>query len=318
MLLSSVGKEHHQAKKVPARLTALAAGAPRLGDPERLKLVFLREGNAVLTEGDAAEALVSPVVALLGNTRIAALALGPGAAGEVLFFHPEYLNAELTFDELARPTRLSRTGLEDRYLLRHHLREDGLRGRTVQLEALSAQRLAGFLERLRTELDDQPDGFWPCRSRSFFLQILLILDQLFAAQEKARATPPEVPASQALPWASASTSDDALRPVVAYLVGHCHEELTIEGLARAFATNRTTLQARFKKGTGLSVAQYVIRLRVQIAAMLLRDTSLTVAEIMDRTGFNDPSHFSRMFKRHTGRSPSDFRALFKVPGYILS
>ncbi len=318
MLLSSVGKEHHHAKKVPARLMALAEGAPRLGDPDRLKLVLLREGNAVITEGEATEALVSPVVALLGHGAGPALALGPGAAGEVLFFHPEYLNGELTFEELARPTRRSRTGLEDRYLLRHHLREGGLRARIAQLEALSAQRLAGFLLRLRAELEEQPDGFWPCRSRSFFLQVLLILDQVFAAQERVRAAPPEVPAAQALPWASASTSDDALRPVVAYLVGHCHEELTIEALARAFATNRTTLQARFRKGTGLSVAQYVIRLRVQIAAMLLRDTSLTVAEIMERTGFNDPSHFARMFKRHTGRSPSDFRALFKVPGYILS
>jgi AraC family L-rhamnose operon regulatory protein RhaS len=317
MLLSSVGKEHHHAKRVPARLTALAEGAPLLGDPDRLKLVFLREGNAVLTEGAAAEALVSPVVALLGRAGSPALVPGPGAAGEVLFFHPEYLNGELTFEALASPALLSRTGLEDRYLLRHHLQEGGLRGRVAQLEALSAQRLAGFLERLRLELEEQPDDFWPCRSRSFFLQILLILDQVFAAHEQVRAAPPEVPAPQAVPWASASTSDDALRPVVAYLVGHCHEELSIEGLARTFATNRTTLQARFKKGTGLSVAQYVIRLRVQIAALLLRDTSLTVAEIMERTGFNDPSHFARMFRRHTGRSPSDFRALFKVPQYVL-
>jgi AraC family L-rhamnose operon regulatory protein RhaS len=315
-MLSSVGKEHHHAKKVPARLLDLAAGAALLGDPERLKLVFLREGNAVLTEGKATEALVSPVVALAGNAGRPTLSLGPGAAGEILFFHPEYLNAEFDFEELARPTRLSRTGWEDRFLLRHWLGEGGPRARIAQLEALSAHRLAGFLDRLRSELQDQPDAFWPCRSRSYFLQVLLILDQVLAAQEKVRAAPAAIPAAQVLPWASASTSDDALRPVVAYLVGHCHEELSIEALARVFATNRTTLQARFKKGTGMSVGQYVIRLRVQIAALLLRDTSLTVAEIMERTGFNDPSHFARMFKRHTSRSPSDFRALFKVPSYI--
>jgi AraC-like DNA-binding protein len=315
MLLSSVGRDHHLGKRVPARRLNLVEATALLADPERLKLVFLRSGNAVLTEGDASEALVSPVVALLGTGGRPALALGPGAEGEVLFFHPEYLNGELTLEQLAGPTTLSRTGWEDRYLLRHFLPGGNLRGRIAQLEALSARRLVGFLEQLRAELETQPDEFWPCRSRSFFLQILLILDQVFAAQE--RAAPPEVPAPQAMPWASVSTADDALRPIVAYLVGHCHEELSIEALARVFATNRTSLQARFKKGTGLSVGQYVIRLRVQIAALLLRDTTLTVAEIMERTGFNDPSHFARMFKRHTDRSPSDFRALFKVPSYII-
>lgn len=185
----------------------------------------------------------------------------------------------------------------------------------AQLEALSAQRLAGFFGQLREQLERQPDPFWPCRSRSYFIQILLILDQLFTARE---AVPPEVPSAQVIPWASASTSDHALRPIVAHLVAHCHEELSVEALARAFATNRTTLQARFKKGTGMSVGQYVIQLRVQIAALLLRDTSLTVSEIMERTGFNDPSHFARMFRRHTSRSPSDFRALFRVPGYIVA
>lgn len=313
MQLSTVGKDHHLGKRVPACVRELPAGAARLGDPERLKLVFLLAGSGVLAEGGAAEALVAPALALVGRDGGPAFTASAGADGLVLFFHPQYLNDALTFEALARPGALPPTGMQDRFLLRHFLDRADLRARTAQLEALAAHRLLGLFDRLRAELDGQPDGFWPCRSRSFFLQILLMLDQLLPAPGAApAAVRPE------MPWTSASTADDALRPVVAYLVGHCHEELTVEALARAFATNRTTLQARFKKGTGLSIGQYVIRLRVQLAAHLLRDTSLTVAEIMERTGLNDPSHFARMFKRHTGRSPSDFRALFKVPGYILS
>jgi AraC family L-rhamnose operon regulatory protein RhaS len=314
MQLSSVGKNHHEGKRVPARVLELAAGAPLVGDPERLKLVFLEAGHGVLSEAGAAEALVSPALALVGRAGEPSFTVSEGSCGLVLFFHPRYLNDELTFEALEMPGTLSPTGMQDRFLLRLFLDREELRGRIAQLEPLSAQRLAGFFEQLRGELERQPDGFWPCRSRSFFLQILLMLDQLLAAAPS--AVPAALPAHQAVPWASSSTSDHALRPIVAYLVGHCHEELSVEALARVFATNRTTLQARFKNGTGLSIGQYVIRLRVHIAAHLLRDTSLSVAEVMERTGFNDPSHFARMFKRHTGRSPSDFRALFRVPGYI--
>lgn len=313
--LETVGLAHHAGKRVPACVADLTGAAPERADPTRLALVFLRSGNAVLTEGDGVEAVVSPAVALLGDRGAPALALDASARGLILSFHPQYLNDELTFEALADPARLSRTGKEDRYLIRHFLDATGPRARVAQLEALAAQRLAGFFEQLREQLERQPDGFWPCRSRSYFIQILLILDQLLTARESA---PPEVPRAQIIPWASASTADHALRPIVAYLVAHCHEELSVEGLARTFATNRTSLQARFKKGTGMSVGQYVIQLRVQIAALLLRDTSLTVAEIMERTGFNDPSHFARTFKRHTTRSPSDFRALFRVPSYIVA
>lgn len=314
MQLSSAGKDHHLGKRVPARVLELGAGAPLLGEPDRMKLVFLQRGTGVLAEAGAAEPLVAPALALVGRDGGPTFTMGAGAGGLVVFFHPQYLNDALTFEALARPETLSPTAMQDRFLLRHFLERPALHARIAQLEALAAQRLAGPFDRLRAELDDQPDAFWPCRSRSFFLQILLTLDQLLPAPRPAaaEAAPNEVP------WVSGSHADDALRPVVAYLVGHCHEELTVEALARVFATNRTTLQARFKEGTGLSVGQYVIRLRVQLAAHLLRDTSLTVAEIMERTGFNDPSHFARTFKRHTGRSPSDFRALFKVPGYILA
>ncbi len=315
MQLTTVGIEHHQSKHVPACVVDLVGAAPEVAEPTRLELLFLRAGNGVLSEGEAAEVLVSPAVALIGNQGNARLALDAGARGLMLVFHPQYLNDELTFEALAHFEQLSRTGREDRFLIRHFLDARGPRQRVAQLEALAAQRLAALFGELRIQLERQPDVFWPCRSRSFFLQILLMLDQLFTARE---SVPAEVPRAQVIPWASASTSDHALKPIVAYLVTHCHEELSVEGLARTFATNRTTLQARFKKGTGMSVGQYVIQLRVQVAALLLRDTSLTVSEIMERTGFNDPSHFARMFKRHTGRSPSDFRGLFRVPGYIVA
>jgi AraC-like DNA-binding protein len=315
MPLITVGIEHHHDKRVPACIVDLAGAAQDVAEPTRLELLFLRAGTAVVSEGETAEALVAPAVALIGQQGTTRVALDASARGMMLLFHPQYLNDELSFEALADFPRLSRTGREDRFLIRHFLDARGPRDRVAQLEALSAQRLAGFFGQLREQLERQPDPFWPCRSRSYFIQILLILDQLFTARE---AVPPEVPSAQVIPWASASTSDHALRPIVAHLVAHCHEELSVEALARAFATNRTTLQARFKKGTGMSVGQYVIQLRVQIAALLLRDTSLTVSEIMERTGFNDPSHFARMFRRHTSRSPSDFRALFRVPGYIVA
>jgi AraC-like DNA-binding protein len=65
----------------------------------------------------------------------------------------------------------------------------------------------------------------------------------------------------------------------------------------------------FKEDTGTTPLHYVNKLRMEHAADMLRDTELTFAEIGYRVGINNPSYFSRMFKKHTGKSPSEFRAL---------
>jgi AraC-like DNA-binding protein len=69
----------------------------------------------------------------------------------------------------------------------------------------------------------------------------------------------------------------------------------------------------FKDATGMSPLNFVNSRRMDYATELLRDTELTFAEVGYRVGINNPSYFSRMFKKHTGRSPGEFR---ETPGKI--
>ena len=56
------------------------------------------------------------------------------------------------------------------------------------------------------------------------------------------------------------------------------------------------------------IGEYVRALRIERAARELVDTDTPIAEIGLRFGFFDQSHFSRVFKRHTGLTPAAFRA----------
>lgn len=78
-------------------------------------------------------------------------------------------------------------------------------------------------------------------------------------------------------------------------------------LTKEFHTNRNTLSKKFKKETGLSLIEYILKLRINVACMLLRDTSLPVSEIMERVGFVDISHWGRAFKKYTGYSPTEYK-----------
>jgi YesN/AraC family two-component response regulator len=57
----------------------------------------------------------------------------------------------------------------------------------------------------------------------------------------------------------------------------------------------------------LNFGDYVRKLRIEKAVTLIETSSYTLTEIAYRTGFSDQSHFTRIFKLHTGKNPSSYR-----------
>jgi AraC family transcriptional regulator len=64
----------------------------------------------------------------------------------------------------------------------------------------------------------------------------------------------------------------------------------------------------FKRSTGLAPHQFVLRRRMERAKQLLRDPQRSVGDAGFAVGFQDSSHFARMFRRLVGASPSTFRS----------
>ncbi len=64
---------------------------------------------------------------------------------------------------------------------------------------------------------------------------------------------------------------------------------------------------QFTAMVGMPPYRYLINLRIQRAAQLLRESDLTVTQILHRVGFHSPSHFTTTFRRHMGLSPTAYR-----------
>jgi len=84
--------------------------------------------------------------------------------------------------------------------------------------------------------------------------------------------------------------------------------LTLSTIARAVGIHPSHLARTFRKHYRRSIGDYVRCLRIERASREIVDTSDSVAEIGVRSGFFDQSHFSRVFKEHTGLTPAQFRA----------
>jgi transcriptional regulator GlxA family with amidase domain len=82
---------------------------------------------------------------------------------------------------------------------------------------------------------------------------------------------------------------------------------SVEELARAVNLSPAHLTRLFRRETGRSPARFGRDLRLDHARQLLQTSFLTVKQIMAASGWNDPSHFCREFKRRHGQSPLAFR-----------
>jgi AraC-like DNA-binding protein len=110
----------------------------------------------------------------------------------------------------------------------------------------------------------------------------------------------------------ADPSVDLANRVAAMIRRGYRGPLYLEDLCRAAGTNRTTLSCAFKGAFGCSVHKYLMRHRMEAAAELLRRSSMTEAQILDRVGFVSPSHFIRSFRAHFGMSPGEYRAAWRA------
>jgi AraC-like DNA-binding protein len=78
-------------------------------------------------------------------------------------------------------------------------------------------------------------------------------------------------------------------------------------LARAASLSVAQLCRVFQRDLGASPMKHLTRLRLERARDLLRKTTLNVGEVAHAVGFNDPLHFSRVFRRYAGAPPRDLR-----------
>jgi AraC-like DNA-binding protein len=102
-----------------------------------------------------------------------------------------------------------------------------------------------------------------------------------------------------------------LAPVLRHVQGNLGQPLGREELARLAHLSPSRFFTVFKETLGICPSAYVQRLRMQQAQQRLINTEQGVAEIGMAVGYDDPFHFSRLFKKHYGISPSRYRIQVK-------
>ncbi len=99
-----------------------------------------------------------------------------------------------------------------------------------------------------------------------------------------------------------------VQQVIRYLSTQYTEPVSIERMADTLGFNRAYLSRAFKRHTGMTPVNFLLKLRIDKARQLLRERKeLTTQQIAASVGFQDPLYFSKQFRRMYGQPPSAYR-----------
>ena len=93
----------------------------------------------------------------------------------------------------------------------------------------------------------------------------------------------------------------------AYMEAHSEEKFSLQEMAKALYVNGSYLLRAFKRHTGVTPLSYHHQLRCAKAKTLLAETDLTVSQVGEAAGFVSSSHFSHIFRKTEGCTPSEYR-----------
>ena len=102
----------------------------------------------------------------------------------------------------------------------------------------------------------------------------------------------------------------AINSITRYLQEHLSEELSLSVLAEEFHLNPQYISQLFKNEIGVNFLAYLTGIRMEKAKKLLLSSSLSVAEVAERSGYADYRVFTKAFKKSEGVTPSQYRRDF--------
>lgn len=108
-------------------------------------------------------------------------------------------------------------------------------------------------------------------------------------------------------WNPDSRAVLRLAQTISHLETNYAEEIDLDELARIAHMSRRTFIRAFQAATGTSPISYLIQLRVNRAAEMLRHSDAPITDIAFKTGFNDSNYFTRQFRTLTGMTPKAYR-----------
>ncbi|MGG1632330.1 response regulator transcription factor [Rossellomorea sp. NRS-1567] len=114
---------------------------------------------------------------------------------------------------------------------------------------------------------------------------------------------------QTLSKAKYQREKNNMQQIEEYLQQHYQEDITLQDIADRFYLSREYISRKFKQDHGSTITDYVTNIRMEKAKKLLENPYLKIYEVAYGVGYGNEKYFSKVFKKHVGMTPNEYRHL---------
>ncbi len=262
------------------------------------RLIFFEDGIGSLKVNQDRVAIL-PFTCLCLNERDKIYDVDiTGIRMQLLCIIPSVINNRLTLEKINSNEGLSTSDIQDRQFLLPFISSNKTYIYFKANYMDTGRRVKEILLNLKELLFVQNDS-WPCLTRSYLIELLFLVERTYSFYKEDM---------QGLNNIARFSTDD----ILIYIHNNYRNKININDLVKRYKTNRTTLSKEFKNATGYSIISYIIKTRIEVAAGMLRDTHMNVAVIVERVGFNNITHFNKVFKEYMKCLPNEYRKKFNA------
>ena len=160
----------------------------------------------------------------------------------------------------------------------------------------NSKAMLDLIEKIYIEKSSQND-FYQFAVKNYLMEILLIIMRYFRRF-----------ASDIGLYTKRRADIKRLEKVLTYLQAHYNESISLESAAKIACMSTCYFCKFFKRVTGKTFKEFILRLRIDRAKELLLKGNMNITGIAYETGFESHSYFDRIFRRYTNLSPHEYRA----------
>ncbi len=265
-----------------------------INDTDTFKLLILKSGILSICSDNKELSIVAPALIYLSNADYIEVMNGNSFEAVTVYFNPTVIHDSFTYSQIESiDQQMLGTALYQDYLLiKPFVSTEHAKLKVNYLNSNSLRSIIEKIAKMNDELTKQYDGYWPCRSRSYFIELLFFINYSCAQNDNMEN----------------AFSEPLIADIINYFNEHINDRILLEDITRKFSINRNSLNKLFMDKMNTTCLDYLLKMRIDLAKIMLAETELPIGEISERVGFLDSNYFTKVFKKANNVTPSYYRS----------
>jgi AraC family transcriptional regulator, L-rhamnose operon transcriptional activator RhaR len=181
------------------------------------------------------------------------------------------------------------------FLLQSFMTEDFNRYLNISASGRDSAIVFGIYDKMQREYDEKREGYVEIL-RAYLIELLVVIFRILRKSNLNNITAYEN-----------KEKDNMIDNIIDYMTENFNHKISLEKLAMQAFLSPSHFYRIFKDYTGMNVTEFIQKIRIEEACKLLKGSNRKITDIANIVGYKDYKYFYNLFKRMTGKNPSEYR-----------